>query len=82
MLTSALRWYVCNSSFQHFQQCLLNTFTGNITRDRHVLTCLTNLVDLINIDHATLGGFHVEVSSMEELKQKILNIFTDVSGFC
>ena len=45
-----LRRYVGNRAFQDFQQCLLHTFTRNVTGDRGVLVFTAQLVDLIDVD--------------------------------
>ena len=48
-------------AFQNLQQRLLNTFAGDIARDRRVLALTGDLVDLVDVDNACLRPLDVEV---------------------
>ena len=45
------------------------------------MTCLSDLVDFVDEDNTSLSRFDIEVCRMQQLQQKILNIFTNVTGF-
>jgi len=81
MLTSTLWWNRCSGSFENLQQCLLDTFAGNVAGDRWVLSFASDLVDFIDVDDAGRGLLDVLVGRLNELEQNILNVFTDVTGF-
>ena len=81
MFSTSLWWYVGHGPFEHFEQCLLDAFARHVSRDGHVLTCLANLVDFVDEHNTPLSGFDIEISSMQQLQQQVLNIFTDVTGF-
>ena len=80
MLAATLRRYIGDGAFQQFQQCLLNTFAGNIASYGSVLTFTGDLIKLIDIDNALFRTFHIKISCLQELKENILHVFTDISG--
>ena len=41
---------------------------------------LADLVDLVDVDDAALGGFEVEVGGVEQLQQDVLDVLADVAG--
>ena len=81
VLASTLRGDVGGGAFQHFQQGLLHPFARDIPGNRDVLGGPANLVDFVDVDDATLCGFHIPVGGLQKPKQQVLDIFTDVSGF-
>ena len=81
MLASTLRGDVGGGAFQHFQQGLLHPFARDIPGNRDVLGGPSNLVDFVDVDDATLCGFHIPVGGLQKPKQQVLDILTDVSGF-
>ncbi len=46
-----------------------------------LLLSLANLVDLVNVQHASLGCLQIEVGGVEQLQQQVLNILTHIAGF-
>ena len=81
MFPAALGRHVGNGPFEDLQQCLLNTFAGDIAGDGRVLGLPGDLVDLVDIDDAGLGAFDVEVGRLDEPEQDVLDIFTDIARF-
>lgn len=81
MLASPLGRDVGDGSFEHLEQGLLHTFAGDVTGDRDVLACLPDLVDFVDEDDAPLSGFDIEVGSVEQLEEQVLDVFANVSGF-
>ena len=81
MLPPALRRHVGDGAFEHLQQRLLNAFARDVARDRHVLTGLANLVDLIDVQHASLRRLQVEVRGVEQLEQEVFHVLAHVAGF-
>ena len=41
---------------------------------------LADLVDFIDVDDAALRAFQVEISSLQQLQEQVLNIFADVAS--
>ena len=80
VLASALRRHRGNSSFDDLQKSLLHAFTGNVTRDGSVLSLTSDLVDLIDVDDAALCLLNISAGFLNQAKQNIFNIFTDVTG--
>ena len=80
MLSSALRWNVGDGAFQNLQQRLLNAFTGNVAGDRWVLVLTADLVDLVDVDDASLGAADVPVRGLQQLEDDVLDVFAHVTG--
>ena len=81
MLASALRGHRSHRSFDDLQKSLLDAFTGNVTRDGSVLSLTSDLVDLIDVDDAALCLLNISAGFLNQAKQNIFNIFTDITGF-
>ena len=81
MLAATCWWNTCNRALKNLQKCLLNAFTRNITSNREVLGLTSNLINLIYVDNAYLSALNIAVSSGDEFKQDILDIFTNVTSF-
>ena len=81
MLAPTLGWDVRDGSFEHLQERLLDSFSGDIAGDRNVLAGFADLVDLVDVKDPSLGGFDIEVGCMEEFQEEVLDIFADVTGF-
>jgi hypothetical protein len=80
MLSSALGWYIGDGSFEHFEQSLLNTFSGYISGDRNILAGFANLIDLVDVEDATLCGIDIEVRCVEKLQKKVFDILSNISS--
>ena len=80
MLAAALGRHVGDGAFEHLEEGLLNAFARDVAGDGDVVVGLADLVDLVDVDDAALGGFEVEVGGVEELEQDILDVFADVAG--
>jgi len=70
------RWPWC---LEHLQQRLLDAFARHVAGDGDVLASLADLVDLVDVEHAALGGFDVEVGGVQELQQQVLDVFAHVA---
>ena len=53
----------------------------HVAGDADVVLGLADLVDLVDVDDAALGGFEVVVGVLQELEQDVLDVFADVAGF-
>ena len=80
MLTASCWRNTSNRTLKNLQECLLNTFTRDVTSNREVLGLTSNLINLIDVDNAYLSTLNIAVSSSDELKQDILDIFTNVTS--
>ena len=67
--------------FQHLQQRLLHAFARHVARDRDVLAGLADLVDLVDVEHAALGRFQIEIGGVQQLQQQVLDVLAHVAGF-
>ena len=65
--------------FQDLQQRLLHTLAGDITRDRNVLAFAGYLVQLVDIDDAALGAFHIKIRRLQKAEKDVLHIFADIA---
>jgi len=81
VFASPLRWHVGDRALQHLQQGLLYPFAGHIAGDRGVFTLAGDLVDLIDVDDAALGLFHIQVSLLQQPQQDVLHVFTHITRF-
>ena len=81
MFPATLRRHRGNSAFHDLQQCLLDALARNITRNRRIVRLARDFVDFVNIDDAALGAFDVVVCSLQQLKNDVLDVFTDITGF-
>ena len=62
-----------------FKQRLLHAFARNVARDRDVLARLADLVDLVDVEHAALGRFEIEIGRVQQLEQQVLDILADIA---
>ena len=65
MFTTALWWYIHDSSLKQFQQSLLHALATHVASDRGVVRLARNLVYLIDKDDTALGSLHVEVGHLQ-----------------
>ena len=82
MLSSALRWNRRNCSFDDFQKCLLNTFSGNISCDGWIFWFSCDLINLINVNDSVFCTLDVSVCCLNHLKENIFNVLSYISGLC
>ena len=64
-----------------FRRACLNAFSGYVTGNGWVVGLARDLVDLVDVDNAHLGPFHVVVALLQELLNDVLDIFAHVPGF-
>lgn len=60
---------------------MLDAFARDVARDGDVFGLAADFVDLIDVDDAALGLFDVEVGRLEEAKNDVFDVFTNVAGF-
>ena len=60
---------------------MLNTLSRDITSDGDVFGFTSYLVDLIDVDDAAFGAVDIEIGSLEETKDDILDIFANITRF-
>src|SRR5690606_37715202 len=80
MLAAALRRNGSDRALQDLEQCLLHALARHVARDRRVLRLARDLVDLVDVDDAALALRNVEVRSLEQPYQDVLDILTHVTG--
>ena len=79
VFASALRRDRGDRPFQDLQQRLLHTLAGDITRDRSVLALAGYLVQLVDIDDAALGAFHIKIRRLQKAEKDVLHILADIA---
>src|SRR5699024_7570560 len=80
MLTPTLWRDGGNGAFQDLQQCLLYTFTGDITRYGWIIRLARNLIYLIDVDNAAACSVHIEVRCLQQFEQDVLYVFADITS--
>ena len=80
MLASALRGHVGDATFDDLQERLLHALAGDVARDAGVVGLARNLVDLVDVDDAALGLLDIEVGSLDEMQEDVLDVLANVAG--
>ena len=75
----ALGRHVGHRSLQDFQQGLLHPFAADVPGDGGVFTLAGDLVDLIDVDDATLGPLHIVIRSLDQLEEDVFHILAHIS---
>ena len=81
VLAAALRRHIAHGALQNFQQRLLHAFSRNVAGDGNVFRFPRDLVNLVDVNDAHLGSFHVVISVLEQAQNDVLDVFADVAGF-
>ena len=81
VLTAALGRDVGDGAFQNLQERLLDAFAGNITGDGRIFIFAPDLIDLVNVNDASLSAADISVGSLQQLEDNIFDVFANVTGF-
>src|SRR2546425_2683712 len=81
MLASALRRHRGDGAFHDLEQRLLHALARDVAGDRGVVGLAADLVDLVDIDDATLGALDVVIGGLQQLEDDVLDVLTDIPGF-
>src|SRR5258708_6588477 len=81
MLASALRRHRRDGAFHDLEQGLLHALARDVAGDRRVVGLAADLVDLVDIDDATLGALDVVVGGLQQLEDDVLDVLADIAGF-
>src|SRR6185503_8169515 len=79
MLATALRRHVGHGPLEDLEECLLNTLTRDIARDRRVVALARDLVDLVDVDDPALRAVEVEVGGLDEPQEDVLDVLADIA---
>jgi hypothetical protein len=80
MLASALRGYGRDRALHDLEQGLLHALTRHVARDRRVVGLAADLVDLVDVDDATLRALDIVVGRLQQLQDDVLDVLADVAG--
>ena len=80
VLATPLRGHAGDGSLDDLQQCLLDALTGYVACDGRVVALARDLVDLVDVDDASLGLLDVEVGRLNEVQEDVLDILSHVAG--
>ncbi len=80
MLATTLRWHVRDGPFQDLEERLLDPLAGHVAGDRRVIGLARDLVDLVDVDDPALSAGDVEVGSLDQAEQDVLDVLADVAG--
>src|SRR3546814_14822044 len=81
MLAAALWRNAGGGAFHQLQQSLLNTLTRHFAGNGGIFRLAAALVDLVDIDNATLRLFDIIVTGLHELPDNVSHLLTDLSRF-
>jgi hypothetical protein len=73
--------YADFGAFQDLEKPLLNPFPRDISGCRWILALSRNLIDLIDVNDALLGPFHIVIGSGQEVLHNRLHILAHVARF-
>src|SRR5205085_1800071 len=79
MLASTLRRHRRDRALEDLQQRLLYTFARHVARDAWILRLPRDLVDLVDVDDASLALGDVEVACLEEADENVLHVLADLA---
>ena len=79
MLAATLGRHVGHGALEHLQERLLHALAGDVAGDRDVLTGLADLVDLVDVEHAPLGGLDVEIGGIKQFEEQVLHVLAHVA---
>ena len=80
MFASALRRDVADRAFENFQQRLLHAFARNVARDGRAVGLARDLVNLVDVNDAALGAFHVVIGVLQQPQNDVLHVLAHVTG--
>ncbi len=80
MLASALGRHVGHGALEDLQQGLLHALARDVAGDRGVAALAPDLVDLVDVDDALLGGRDVVVGGLQQAHQDVLHVLAHVAG--
>src|SRR5690606_23186556 len=73
MLAASLGRHPGHGPLEDLQQCLLYAFTRDVARNRGIVALSRNLVDLVDVDDASLGALHVEIGRVQQVCEDALD---------
>ena len=79
VLASTLWWHIDYRAFKQFQQGLLYTLARYISGDGWVVTFAGNLIDFIDENDTSLGGFHIVVCCLNQSGQYAFHVFSHIT---
>src|SRR5690625_583630 len=68
-----------HSALDQLQQGLLHSLTGDIPSDGGIVGLARDLVDLVDVDNAHLGLFHIVVALLQQFLNDVLDILADIA---
>ncbi len=72
--------FIVGGAFEDLEESLLHTLARNVAGDGGVVGLARDLVDLIDVDDATLRLGDIEVRRLDEAQQDVLDILADIAG--
>ncbi len=81
VLAAALRRHRSDRAFHDLQERLLHALARHVAGDRGVVGLAADLVDLVDVDDATLRALDVVVGGLQELQDDVLDVLADIAGF-
>ena len=64
-----------------FSRACCTPSPDDVAGDADVVLGLADLVDLVDVDDAALGGFKIVIRILQKLQEDVLDVFADVAGF-
>src|ERR687896_59979 len=82
VLPSALGRNARGSALEDLEECLLHSFSRDVTCDRRVLGLARDLVYFVDVDDPGLCALDVVIRSLDQFQQDVLDVFADIAGLC
>ena len=80
MLAAALGRDRRDRPLHDLEQRLLHALARDVAGDRRIVGLARDLVDLVDVDNATLRPLDVVVGVLQELQDDVLNVLADIAG--
>src|SRR6185437_9395279 len=81
MLAAALGRNARNRALHDLEQRLLHAFARHVAGNRRIVGLAADLVDLVDVDDATLRPLDIVVGRLQQLQNDVLDVLADIAGF-
>src|SRR5690606_2401863 len=81
VFSSALRGHQNISSFQKFQQALLNTFSAHIAGNGGIIAFSGNLINFINVNDTSFGSAYIVIAHLQQPGKNAFHVFPHIPRF-
>src|SRR5262249_27027323 len=80
MLAAALGGNGGAGALNQLQKGLLHAFAADVSSDGNIGALACDFVNLVDVNDAALGFFHIKIRTLQKTYKDILDILTDIPG--